>query len=144
MKQIETEIIIEAPIEVVWKTFIAFDAYKEWNHVIDIKGTPELGEKLTVKIILNDKTSTFKPKITKLEEERIIEWTGNLAHRRIFSGNHYFHFHPEGESLTRLTHGERFSGIFSRPIIRKIEKDTIAAFQKFNQAFKEQSECLVI
>lgn len=144
MKEVRTEILIEAPVEVVWKVFVDFESFGAWNEIMTVKGLPELGERLVVNIQIAGRNSTFKPKVTVVEEERKLEWRGSLGHKRIFAGDHFFHFDPEGEGLTRLIHGEHFSGVFSRPILRKIGVDTQAGFEAFNRAIKERSEALVI
>ncbi|MBU2915776.1 MULTISPECIES: SRPBCC domain-containing protein [Reichenbachiella] len=144
MKEVKTDILITAPIELLWKIFTDFDSYKDWNTVMSIEGQAQLGEHLKLSIQLGNKLSIFKTKVVEVSHEQTFEWTGNLGHKRIFSGQHYFHFKPEGEGQTRLTHGERFSGIFSHPIVKKIETDTRNSFEAFNLALKEHAENLVI
>ncbi|UXP33067.1 SRPBCC domain-containing protein [Reichenbachiella agarivorans] len=144
MKSIETNILIKAPIEVLWKAFMLFSAYPDWNTVMTVSGEAELGNRLHVNVSLNGKASSFKPKVSLIEDERKFEWKGSWGHGRLFSGTHYFHFYPEGEGQTRFIHGERFSGIFSRAILKKIGKSTEEGFVAFNRALKEYAEDLVI
>ena len=51
MKQIETEIIIEAPVEQVWENLMNFKEYSNWNPFIkSIRGTRTVGKKLQIKL----------------------------------------------------------------------------------------------
>ncbi|PIB36621.1 hypothetical protein BFP72_15040 [Reichenbachiella sp. 5M10] len=144
MKEIRTEILIAAPIEVLWRVFIDFESYSDWNSIMTVSGELAVGHRLKLTVNLNGKVSSFRPKLTVIEDQRQVEWVGNLGHRRIFSGNHYFHFLPEGEGQTRFVHGERFSGVFSRGILKKVMDPTEEAFHKFNASLKEYAEDLVI
>lgn len=144
MKKLETEILIEAPIELVWIAFTDFESYTKWNPFMSISGELKLGDKVKVEVVLKDKNSVFRPKIIVLEDERKLEWKGNLVHKRIFSGLHYFHFSPEGEGQTRLIHGEEFSGIFNKSILKKIGQSTLEGFESMNKALKQYAEDMVI
>jgi len=144
MRSIETEIFIEAPIEIVWRAFIDFDQYQKWNPFLKIQGSPVVGEKLLIEIEVNGKLSKFKPKVVAFEENRHLEWKGSFLNRRVFGGHHYFQFKPVSEYQTHFVHGENFSGILRRPILNKIGEETKKGFIKMNESLKEYAEGLVI
>lgn len=144
MKKLETQILIEAPVELVWMAFVDFESYPKWNPFMSIHGQLVVGEKIKIEIKIKDKKSVFKPRVLSLEQERKLEWKGQLVHKRIFSGLHYFHFSPEGEGQTLFVHGEEFSGVFSKTIMRKIEVDTLNGFEEMNKALKQYAEDMVI
>lgn len=68
MKTIQTEVLIQAPVDLVWKTLTNFSDYSNWNPFIrQIKGTATLGAKLSVTIAPEgNKPMTFKPTIITL------------------------------------------------------------------------------
>ncbi|MGL1886502.1 MAG: SRPBCC domain-containing protein [Reichenbachiella sp.] len=144
MTKIQTNVHIEASVEVVWMAFMDFASYSEWNDFMKIEGDIEVGNKVNIEINLNGKVSKFKPKILVLEDERKLEWRGSLGHKRVFSGRHYFHFEPQGEGQTLFTHGEDFSGVFKKAIFKKIGKATKSGFENFNESLKVHAEDLVI
>ena len=144
MKSIETNIVIDAPIEVVWRAFIEFENYDRWNPFLKVEGKPILGERLQIEIDLNGKVSKFKPKVVAFEENRRFEWRGSFLNKRVFGGHHYFKFKPVSEYQTELIHGENFSGILRRPILKKIGTETEKGFVNMNEALKEHAEDLVI
>jgi len=53
----------------------------------------------------------FKPTILSVLRERQLRWLGHLFVAGIFDGEHYFLLEPHGACRTRLTHGEKFSGL---------------------------------
>lgn len=144
MKNIETEILIDAPVEIVWRVLMNFDAYRDWNPFITIEGKPILGEKLDVIINMNGKKNFFKPKVVAYEEERRFEWTGKLILKGLFAGNHYFRLEPVSEFQTKLIHGENFSGLLKGTIMRKIKESTVQGFETMNKAMKNYAESQVI
>lgn len=144
MKSIETEILIDAPIEVVWRAFIEFEKYDRWNPFLKIDGQPILGERLQIEIDLNGKISKFKPKVVAFEENRRFEWRGSFLNKRVFGGQHYFYLKPITEYQTQFVHGENFTGILRRTILKKIGTETEKGFVKMNEALKDHAEDLVI
>lgn len=144
MKNIETEILIDAPIEVVWRVLMNFDAYRHWNPFLTVEGEAVLGNKLDVIINMDGKKNFFKPKVVAYEEQRRFEWTGKLLLKGLFAGNHYFKLHPVTEFQTQFIHGENFSGILQGPIMKKVREKTIQGFETMNKAMKAYAEEQVI
>ncbi len=140
--QIKTEILIEAPVEQVWETLIDFDNYPKWNPFIkEIKEVKALGQTFKVKIKApNQKPMSFAPNLLEMEPNKSFRWKGKLLFRGLFDGEHYFQLLPDGNGKTLLLHGELFTGILVKFIMKRIAKDTIAGFDAMNQALKEQVE----
>lgn len=140
MKELKTEIILNAPVEKVWSTLISFSTYSEWNPFIpSIKGEAKEGTYLTNTMINNGKEMVFKPIVTKVEKNRHFEWLGSAV-AGAFKGRHYFILEDLGNAQTKLIHGEKFSGILSGFILRFIGEDTLQGFQKMNKALKDRVE----
>ena len=138
MRELITEINLNASADKVWRVLIDFEAYPQWNpFIISIEGELKVGNQLTTKMLNNGKSMTFKPIVTKLEHGRQFEWLGS-AFLGGFKGRHYFILESLGDGQTKLLHGEKFSGWMSGLILKKIEKDTLNGFQAMNQALQKK------
>lgn len=90
--EITTEILINAPIDIVWKTLTNFEDYKNWNpFIISLSGDIHQGGKINV-TIQNDATSkmSFKAVVLENQENKQFSWRGKLLVKGIFDGEHKF------------------------------------------------------
>lgn len=90
--EITTEILINAPIDIVWKTLTNFEDYKNWNpFIINVSGEAHQGGKINV-TIQNDATSkmSFKALVLENQENKQFSWRGKLLVKGIFDGEHKF------------------------------------------------------
>lgn len=140
MLELKTEIVIQAPTQVVWKHLTQLDAYSSWNpFIVQSEGAVEQGVSITNVMINGGKQRTFKPTITKLEDAKTLEWLGKMP-LGLFNGNHYFHLEKIDGNTTRLIHGERFTGLLHKTIMKKIGDDTRRGFEAMNVALKARCE----
>lgn len=141
MQELKTEIIIRAKKEKVWEILTSFNQYSEWNpFIIDSKGEAIEGGKLTNTMLLNNKKQIFTPKITSLKPTAYLEWLGSLWIKGLFDGRHYFELHELSDGELKLVHGERFSGLLHRPILKMIKEETLKGFIAMNDAIKNKAE----
>ena len=142
MKNIQTEIKINAPKETVWQILIDFGGYPGWNPFIrKIKGKAVKGERLENHMYLpGQKPMVFKPRILELEEQKIFRWLGKLFFNGLFDGEHYFEIQEVDSNQVKLIHGENFSGLLVGLLMKKIEDNTLQGFQAMNQALKNRAE----
>jgi hypothetical protein len=141
MKQIKTEIIINASKEKVWNILTDFENYKSWNpFIVNSAGNAVAGSKLANTMKLDDKTQTFRPKVLKVDENKYFDWLGHLFFKGIFDGHHYFKIEELSDNQIKLVQGENFSGILSGMILKSIGEKTMANFVKMNNALKELAE----
>src|SRR5690606_27543490 len=140
MKQIETEILIEAAPEKVWKVLTDFENHPDWNPFIkSIKGEKSVGKKLKVFIKPPDGGGmVFNRVILKYEENKEFSWKGKLGIKGIFDGEHYFKL-VENNGNTKFIHGEKFSGILVALMGKTLDK-TKEGFQLMNESLKRECE----
>jgi len=139
--EIKTEIIINASVERIWSILADLENYKNWNpFIIESSGKPEVGGRIQNTMLNGTKTITFSPVIQKLEENRYFEWLGHLWIKGIFDGRHYFELRPLVNNQTLLVHGESFTGLLVKPIMKQISADTMNNFVKMNLALKSLAE----
>ncbi|MBP7555396.1 MAG: SRPBCC domain-containing protein [Chitinophagaceae bacterium] len=140
-KRINTEIIINASAETVWKILTDLAAYPEWNpFIIKIEGTLQKGNRLRNTLKNGNKTIVFKPIIQDVTPLVSFSWLGSLFVKGLFDGTHFFKIEPVTPNQVKLIHGEEFSGLLSTMILKKIGDDTRENFVRMNQALKERAE----
>ena len=114
---IETSLEIDAPPKRVWALLTNFALMPTWNPFIkSISGNLANGARLSVNIAPPGKSGMrFNPRVLSVRPERELRWLGHLLIAGLFDGEHYFLLDPLvdplGESRTRLTQGEKFSGL---------------------------------
>lgn len=137
MKQIKTEIEIDASPERVWQVLTDFAAFPEWNpFVLSAEGELTVGGQLLVKL----EGMTFTPKVLRAEPHRELRWLGQLWFPGIFNGEHFFIIEPMADNRCRFIHGENFSGLLVPLFSKKLDQTTAPGFAAMNQALKARAE----
>lgn len=141
MKQLHTEVLIEASPEAVWAVLTDFASYGDWNpFLVDAAGVPAQGERLSVTLAPpGGRRIRIKPVLTEVANARVLEWWGHLGVRGIFDGRHRFELHPAGAG-TRLVQGEIFTGALVPLMARSLDRGTAAGFALMNSALKARVE----
>ncbi len=142
MRQVYTQIQINASPDRVWEILTDFYSYPEWNPLIrSLSGTMRPGENFQTSIQLpGSKPMNFRPVCLKWEPGKAFSWKGKLLMRGIFDGEHQFELSEPEPGKTTLVHKENFSGILVPLIWKKIEPATQEGFILMNQALKERAE----
>jgi hypothetical protein len=142
MFELRTEIDIEAPRQRVWNALTDFARFPEWNpFVLAVEGEPAKGVRLKVTLRTSPGGEmTFRPLVLAAEPERELRWRGRLLMPGLFDGEHYFQLSDASPGLTRLIHGERFSGLLVPWLRLSLERDTRQGFVAMNRAVKRRLE----
>ncbi|ASK32435.1 polyketide cyclase [Chryseobacterium sp. T16E-39] len=138
-KTIETEVIIHASPEKIWKILTDFESYTTWNPFIkSIQGVVEIGNQIQVNIEPKDgKGMTFKPVVLSKKNAQELSWLGKLLIKGIFDGEHKFELSDNGNGTTKFVQSEKFSGL----LVPFFNFDSTAAgFNAMNQKLKELAE----
>ena len=140
-RRIETSIEIEVPPGKVWSLLTYFAGMAAWNPFIkSIFGTLAPNSRLAVHIVPPGKSGMrFKPTVLAVEPERELRWLGRLLLPGIFDGEHYFLLEPVGVGRTRLTQGEKFSGILVGAFGGTLSA-TEEGFEAMNLALKQRAQ----
>jgi hypothetical protein len=144
MSEIHTSVDVDAPPERVWEVLTDFEQYAEWNPFARVVGRPNVGAHLNVELTPpNGRSMRFRPEVTVVESEREFRWLGHLFVPGLFDGEHRYVLEPlDDGSRTRLTHAERFSGVFAGLLLRFVGDDTEAGFRQMNESLKRRAESL--
>ncbi|MDQ3913439.1 MAG: SRPBCC domain-containing protein [Actinomycetota bacterium] len=145
MKELHTEIDINAPAERVWQVLVDFAAYPRWNPFIRrIGGIPMAGERLEVRLQPSGARGfTFHPEVLAAEPTRELRWLGHLLAPKVFDGEHIFTIEPLAEERVRFVQREIFSGLLVPFFMRFAEADTRRGFEEMNRALKEHAEASI-
>ena len=142
MKELYTEIEIEAPAERVWNILTDFARFSEWNPFIrSIDGKPAIGSRLRVRIEPpGGRAMTFRPKLLRVEPQHELRWRGHLVLPGLFDGQHTFKIEPLGPNRVRFIQREKFSGLLTPLFANSLEHRTKSGFKRMNEALKARSE----
>ena len=110
MKQLHTEIEIDAPAKRVWELLTDFASYPQWNPFIrQISGRLAPGERLQARLEPpGGRAMTFKPKVLTVEPNRELRWLGHLLLPGLFDGEHSFTIEPLEGNRVRFIQREAF------------------------------------
>ncbi|SMC23434.1 hypothetical protein SAMN02745134_01918 [Clostridium acidisoli DSM 12555] len=141
MKEIRTQIIINANVNKVWAILTDFDAYPNWNPFIKyFKGIPREGNRIEVKMVPpNSKGMIFKPTILKFVPNKELRWLGHTFISGLFDGEHIFELIYNNDGTTTFIQREKFYGILV-PLLKNSLDNTKAGFDEMNKKIKEISE----
>jgi hypothetical protein len=142
MKELRTEIEIQASAERVWQLLTDFPAFPQWNPFIrKASGNIRVGERLEVRLQPSGASAmTFRPTVLKVEPNREFRWLGHLLIPGLFDGEHSFTIEPLGEGRVRFTQREVFTGLLVPLLARGLDTDTQRGFEEMNQALKARAE----
>ena len=142
MKELRTEIEIQASAERVWGLLTDFASFPLWNPFIRRAiGEARLGAQLEIRIQPSGAGGmTFKPTVIMLETMHELRWLGRLLMPGLFDGEHIFSIEPFGPQRVRFIQREIFRGLFVPLLARDLDSNTLRGFQEMNLALKARAE----
>jgi hypothetical protein len=142
MKEVSTEIEIEATAERVWEVLTDFAKFPEWNPFIKMMtGEPRTGAKLEVRLEPpGGRAMTFKPKMVNVETNREMCLLGKLWIPGLFNGEHCFTIQALDEKGVRFVQHEKFTGLLVLFMAKSLDRATKIGFEAMNRALKERAE----
>lgn len=142
VKEVFSEIEIQAPAGRVWQVLTDFARYPEWNPFIHrISGQPKEGIRLKVYIKPpGAKGRTFHPKILKAKPNCELRWLGRLLIPGLFDGDHFFSIQHLGHNRVRFVQREIFSGFLVSFLAHGLDTKIRLGFGQMNQALKLRAE----
>lgn len=139
MREIRTEIEIDAPPETVWEILTDIESYREWNpHVTRAKGDLREGESIEITVDrIGEKRRTMRVRVSTVEPVRRLQWIGTVGSKWLFEGQHTFELDSRGDGRTRFGNHEQVSGILT-PLA--LSDDPEQDYERMNRALKERAE----
>ncbi len=112
-RDIATEILIDAPAQLVWKILTDLPRYPEWNGFLPrVEGRLEEGASID---FIFELPRGFRmrtvARVLEATPPQALRWAGHFLWPRLFRAEHYFLLEPIEAARTRFQHGEIFSGL---------------------------------
>lgn len=141
MKEVKTEVEIEALADRVWQILTDFEKYPEWNPFItQISGELRNGAKLEVHLNApNEKEMVFRPTVLEVDKNRELRWLGK-AGAGMFNGEHRFVIEPLNEKQVQFIQSEKFTGMLVGFMGKRLDANTRQGFEEMNMALKNRAE----
>jgi len=143
MKELYTEVEVDAPPSRVWAVLSNFAQYTEWNPFIQkAEGEPLEGTQLTIHLFPpGGKPMVFKPTVLKAVADTELRWLGRFLFPGVFDGEHIFALESlDSGKRTKLVHKEKFRGILVPLLAGSLDTHTRRGFEAMNQALKKRVE----
>jgi len=142
MRELRTEIEMDASPEAIWRILADFDRFPEWNPFIrEIEGEMKEGSRLRVRLEPSGgKGMTFRPVVKRVEINREFRWLGHLILPGLFDGEHIFEILPAVTGKTRFIQRESFRGLLVPLFWKSLEESTKQGFKDMNTAMKTRAE----
>ena len=142
MKQLQTQIEINASPEKVWRILSDFENYKNWNPFVKhLTGKVEPGS--NIEVLLQPPGGSamkFKPKVLTFEKNKRFSWKGKLFIPGLFDGEHIYELNELAANKTLFVQRENFSGILVPFLNKMIDNQTRRGFELMNTKLKEVAE----
>jgi hypothetical protein len=144
MKELHSQIGINASAERVWRILTDFASYPQWNPFIRrISGELKVGERLDARLEPpGGRGITLRPTILSAEPYRELRWLGHLLVPGLFDGEHSLLIQPLEENRVQFIQSEMFRGLFVPLLARSLDNNTLRGFEEMNGALKERAETL--
>ena len=142
MKELSTEIEIDADPHRVWSILTDLRRYPEWNPFIP-RAEGEVREGARIQVVVappGGKAMTFRPTLVRVAPGRELRWLGRLLLPGVFDGEHIFEIARIGDKQVRLTQREVFKGLLVPMLWRGLSVSTRAGFEAMNHALKARAE----
>ena len=141
-KTLVSEIDIDATPQRVWQVLSDLAAYREWNpFIVEAAGQAETGDRLTLRMQpVGGKARTLRPTVIEVREGELLRWLGRPGVPGILDAEHSFVIEGRDGSDTRLVQEERFRGVLVPFVARSLDRGTLPAFIRMNEALKRRAE----
>jgi hypothetical protein len=142
MKELRTEIDIQASADRVWECLTDFASFPSWNPFIRwVKGEARVGTRLVVHLQPSGANAmTFKPIVLTVSPPHELRWLGRLFLPGIFDGEHILTIDALEANRVRFTQREFFNGLLVPFLAHSLDTNTRRGFEEMNQALKLRAE----
>ncbi|MEX0762160.1 MAG: SRPBCC domain-containing protein [Dehalococcoidia bacterium] len=143
MKEVRSEVEINAPSERVWHVLTDFGTFGEWNPVIpQISGNLAPGGELE----LHMNRPGMSPKrgvrhVEAVEPQQEMRWRMGSAMPVMFNGREVLSIEPAGENSVKFIYTQRFAGLLL-PFMGKAMSAAERSAEEMAQALKKSAESI--
>ena len=141
MKELCTEIEIQASPEKVWQILTNLDKWPAWNPFIHHAiGIAKVGEKVDITFKSGSKEMTLHCTVVKVEPNKELRWKYHIALPILFSGEHSFIIEQVESNKVRFIDREIFNGLLVSSQAKDIDTNSRQGFEAMDKALKARAE----
>jgi len=141
MKELRTEIEIQAPAERVWQAITELDKWSEWNPFIHhVDGKAKLGEKVDITAGSGSNEMILHCVVNKVEPNKELRWKYHVVLPFLFSGEHSFIIEQVEANKIRFIDREICNGLLVPTQAKNIDTITRQGFEAMDKALKVRAE----
>jgi len=141
MKELCTEIDIQASPEKVWQVLTNLEKYPEWNPFIHHAiGSAKVGEKVDITFRSSLKDMTLHCTVIKAEPNKELCWEYHVILPGLFRGEHSFIIETAGPKKVHFIDREIFNGLLVPFLAKDIDTNSKRDFEKMDKALKARAE----
>jgi hypothetical protein len=141
MKELRTEIEIQASPERVWQILTDLDGYPGWNPFLyQAVGQAKLGGKVDLTVRSGSKEMTLHCTVVRAEPNKELCWNYHVILPVLFRGEHTFRIEPIGDNQIRFIDREIFNGLLVSSQARDIDTNSKQGFEAMDKALKARAE----
>lgn len=141
MKELRTEIMINASPEKVWKILTDFEKYPKWNPFIyRVAGTAEKNEKVDITFRNGLKEMTLHCLVTNAKPSKELCWKYHYILPFLFRGEHCFIIEESAKDKVRFIDREQFNGLLVFTQAKDIDTNSKHDFEAMDLALKKLAE----
>jgi hypothetical protein len=141
MKELRTEIEIQASPEKVWQILTRLDQYPEWNPFIHHAiGKAGVGETVDLDFQPDSKGLKLHCTVVTADPNRKLCWKYHFILPGLLRGEHCFIIEQIGSNTVRFIDREIFNGLLVPLQARDIDTNTKQGFEAMDKALKARAE----
>jgi hypothetical protein len=134
---------IDAPADVVWEVLTDLAGHDAWDPMMKgFRGRLEEGAIVSFSIVLGPLRAPVPCEVLRVRPARELRWVGPASKlaRRAAAGEHYFALTPVSAKVTRIEHGEDFTGWLVPRRAEFLVSRLRPMYAAFNRAIKREAE----
>lgn len=142
MRQIHTQIDIEAPASIVWSILADFGMYRRWNPLIrGVLGHATSGRQIEVRLAAPPGADVAaRLTIVHLQKDHEMTWLEWWSVPGLFASERRFRIEPLPNGSVRFHHGEQVRGVMVPLLGQRRRSRGRAGFDAMNKALKQRAE----
>jgi hypothetical protein len=141
MKELRTEIEIQATPDKVWQVLTNLDLYPEWNPFIHHAiGKVEIGETVDIDFQPDSKGLKLHCTVVTVEPNRELCWKYHVILPVLFRAEHRFTIEPIRNNRVRFIDREIFFGLLVPLQAKDIDTNSKHGFEEMDKALKAIAE----
>jgi len=140
VREIRTDVVIDAPREAVWDVLADFASYPEWNPFLNLSGEARVRTEVRLKTMPPGRpANTQTAEVLTAWAPRHLRIQGTLRWPWLFAGTHIFEL-SNREGGTRFVNREEFTGVLAPAVLWLLGPKLPRGFHAMNFALKARVE----